>query len=42
MIRYGNKGMNENTMPDFVGLNEHHLDVLMVLNEDNRRQLDNL
>lgn len=29
-------------MSDFARLNEHHLDVLMVLNEDNCHQLDNL
>lgn len=41
MISYRNKGMSKNTMSNFVGLNEHHLDVLIVLNEENRHQLDN-
>ena len=41
MISHGNKGMNKSTTSDFARLNELHLDVLMVLNEDNCHQLDN-
>lgn len=41
MISPRNKGMNRSLVYDFARFNKHHLDVLMVLNEDNQHQLDN-
>lgn len=41
MISHRNTGRDKSTIYDFARLSQHHLDVLMFLNEDNHHQLDN-